>query len=149
LAAEPSDPTQPFDELQVHDHHRPDRCGVLGRDVKSDHAPTASRDDGAVLVSKEVKAVDLGTGDRIAHRFVVRLRTTGNCSRGTFTHSGINRSFLSFQTDKKFAIAGKFETCPWNSKLVRSHPPPGAREPRPRLHRGGRTPLDCLSGATS
>ena len=34
------------------------------------------------------KAVDLGTGDRIAHRFVVRLRTSGNCSRGTFTHSG-------------------------------------------------------------
>jgi hypothetical protein len=26
------------DELQVHDHHRPDRWGVFGRDVKSDHA---------------------------------------------------------------------------------------------------------------
>src|SRR5258705_8797806 len=69
--------THPVDEFQMHDHHRPDRRGVFGRDVKSDHAPTASRDDGAVLVAKEVKAVDFGTRDRIADRFVVHRRTSG------------------------------------------------------------------------
>ena len=58
----------------MHDHHRPNRCGVFGRDVKSDHAPAASRDDGAVLVTKEVKAVDLGTRDGIADRFVVHRK---------------------------------------------------------------------------
>ena len=45
----------------------------FSRDVKSDHAPTASRDDHAVLVAKEVEAADLGTRDRLAGRFVVHL----------------------------------------------------------------------------
>ena len=33
--------TQSVDEFQMHDHHRPDRRGILGRDLKSDQAPAA------------------------------------------------------------------------------------------------------------
>ena len=65
--------TQPWTSSRWMIIHRPDRCDVFGRDVKSDHAPTASRDDHAVLVAKEVEAVDLGTRDRLAGRFVVHL----------------------------------------------------------------------------
>ena len=68
--------TQPVDEFQVHDHHRPDRRGVLSRHVKSDETPAASRTDGAVLVAEEIEAVDLGTRYWIAERIVVH-RTPG------------------------------------------------------------------------
>ena len=71
------------------------RCMVImGRIVAAFSVVTSNpimhQQHRAMMVPRreEVKAVDLGTGDRIAHRFVVHLRTSGDCSRRTFTHSG-------------------------------------------------------------
>jgi hypothetical protein len=60
---------------------RSDSSGVFGCGVESDQAPTASRDDGAVPVAKEVEALDLpGTGLQIVSWFIANLR----CVRASY-----------------------------------------------------------------